>query len=315
MINNINSNYGKLIAEKINLGLGAGKVFVVGKSGLAYRDTYSEIFKNDQDGQTRFVATVDQAIGLCTANAGDTIVVLPGHTETVTATSIALDVAGVNVVCLGNGSARPTFTFGAAAATITVSAADVSWKGGLFIGNFDNVASAFTVTTAKNFRLEGGSFVDSTDALHFVSIVTTNATNNASDGLTVVGNEWYGLALAPLAFVSILANENHVLITDNQVNLAATNDVGHFVTIAAKVVLNFRCLRNMLRVTGATNAAVGIFLTGSSTTNNGIVANNYVDSLDVTSPLLATAGTKLSFFENYYPVAADKNGALLPANA
>ena len=155
--------------------------------------------------------------------------------------------------------------------------------------------------------------MDSSDALHFLSIVTTNATDQAAEGLTVVGNEWYGLAVAPLAFVSILAATNHVLITDNHVNMAATNDVGHFVTIAAKVVLNFRCLRNILRVTGATNATVGIFLTGSSTTNNGVVAYNLVDSLDVTTPLLATAGTKLSFFENYYPAAADKNGALLPA--
>jgi hypothetical protein len=59
----------------------------------------------------------------------------------------------------------------------------------LFIGNFDNVASAFTVTTAKDFRLEGASFVDNADDLHFMSIVTTNATNNAQDGLTIVGNE------------------------------------------------------------------------------------------------------------------------------
>jgi len=292
-----------------------GKIMVVGDSGTANRDMLVELFGYDPDGKVRFYSTLDAAVGGCTANAGDIILVAPGHAETVTSTSIVLDVAGITIINLGQGSNRPTYTFGAAAATITVSAADITWKGGLLVGNFDNVASAFTVGAAKNFRLEGTSAIDNSNALHFMSIVTTGSTDNAADGLTVVGNEWYGLALAPLAFVSILGNCNHVLLTDNQVNMAATNDVGHFVTIAAKVVLNFRCLRNMLRVTGATNATVGIFLTGSSTTNNGIVANNYVDSLDVTSPLLATAGTKLSFFENYYPIAADKNGALLPANS
>jgi hypothetical protein len=312
---NLNSNYGRLLADRIAIAKAAGDIFIVGASGIANRQKYEDIFKPDGNGVVKFFATVDQAVGNCSATSNDTIFVLPGHTETVTATSIALDVAGVNVICLGHGSARPTFTYGAAAATITVSADNVSWTGGLFVGNFDNVAAAFTIGAAKNFKLEGASFVDNTNALHFLSIVVTGATNNAADGLTIVGNDWYGLALAPNAFISILGNCNHVLISDNSVNMAATNDVGHFVTLSSKVVLNFRCLRNMLRVTGATNASVGIFLTGSSTACNGIVANNYVDSLDVTGQLLATAGTKLSFFENYYPVAADKNGALLPANA
>lgn len=309
---NQNSGWGQSIMSSLPLAL-SGKIMVVGDSGTANRDMLVEIFGTDVDGKARFYSTLDAAVGGCTANAGDIILVAPGHAETVTATSIALDVAGINIICLGNGSNRPTFTFGAADATITVSAADISWKGGLFVGNFDNVASAFTVTTAKNFKLEGGSFIDAASDKHFVSVVVTNTTDNAQDGLTVIGNEWYGLALAPNAFVSILANCNHVLLADNSVNMAATNDVGHFVTFGAKVVLNFRCLRNMLRVTGATTATAGIFLTASSSTNNGIVANNYIDSLDVTTPIIATTGTNLSFFENYYPAAADKNGALLPA--
>ena len=309
------SGYGKAVLSSAITPTLSGKVLIVGKAALANRDMILEIFGPDPDGEIRYYSTVDAAISACTANAGDTIYVLPGHTETVTATSIALDVAGVTVIGLGNGLNRPTFTYGAAAATITVTGANCKWTGCHFIANFDNVAAAFTVGAAKNFNLEGNTFEDNSASLHFLSILVTGATNNEADGLTIVGNMWYGLAAAPNAFISILANETHVLITDNHVNMAATNDVGHFVTLSSKVMLNFRCLRNILRVTGATTATVGIFLTGSATTCNGVVANNYCDSLDVTSPLFATAGTKLSFFENYYPVAADKNGALLPANA
>src|SRR5262245_26293874 len=49
-------------------------------------------------------ATLDYAIGQCTADQGDLIVVLPGHVETVTgAAGVALDVAGVTVLGLGAG--------------------------------------------------------------------------------------------------------------------------------------------------------------------------------------------------------------------
>ena len=114
----------------------------------------SSVDGSDNDSGTSPVsakATVDAAIGLCTANNDDVIVLLPGHAETVTATSIARDVAGVRIIGLGKGLKRPTFTFGAAAATITVSGANCSWENCHFIGNFLDVAAAFI---GGSFRLE-----------------------------------------------------------------------------------------------------------------------------------------------------------------
>lgn len=267
---------------------------------------------NDGTDATKPLATVDGAIGKCTASVGDVIVLMPGHAETVTATSIALDVAGVTIVGLGYGLNRPTFTFGAAAATITVSAANCTWKGCHFIGNFLDVASAFTLSTAKDFRLEQNTFEGNSAILNFLSIVTTGTTNNAADGLAVVGNSWINLNTSPLAFISILGDLNRLVVTDNYVNSASTADVGHFITITDDTILAARILRNTLIVVGATAAAVGIFLTGSSTDNTGIVANNYVASLDTTTELLATAGTGLTFIENYYTGTADASGKLWP---
>lgn len=309
---NKESGYGKYVLPMVRNNQ-AGKTFVVGKSGIARIDMYREIFGGDTDGKLRYYSTVDEAIGACTANAGDTIYVLPGHTETVTSSSIALDVAGVNVVCLGSGTNRPTFTYGAAAATVTVSAADVSWKGGLFVANFDNVAAAFTLAAAANFTLEGASFVDNASDKHFVSVLVTNATDNAADGLKVIGNEWLGLAVAPNAFISILAAEKSVRILDNKVNMAATNDVGHFLTIAAKVMTDIIVERNRLIVVGATDATVGIFATGSSTTNTGYMAYNLVTSLDTTTELITTAALNLGMFENYYTGNKTASGKLWPA--
>jgi hypothetical protein len=262
---------------------------------------------------TQPFATVDYAIGKCTASRGDVIYVMPGHTETVTATSIAFDVAGVNIICLGHGENVPTFTFGAAAATITVSAANCSWSGGKFLANFDNVAAAITLGAAANFTLQGVLLEDSTAALHFLSAVVTGTTDNAADGLVVSGNKWVALALAPNAFVSILGDIARIEVSDNDVNMLATNDVGHFITFAAKDATASFIRDNTLIVTGATDAAVGIFLTGSGTGMTGVVSGNLVSSLDTTTELIATAGTGLDFFNNYYTGVADASGKLWPA--
>ena len=257
--------------------------------------------------------TVDAAIGACTAAQGDTIYVCEGHTETVTATSIAHDISGVSVVGLGKGLLRPTFTYGAAAATITISGANGSWENCHFIGNFLDVAAAFTLGAAKDFQLRKNTFADNTASLGFLSIVVTGATDNDADGLTVAGNYWQSLDVSPNAFVSILAAEKRVLIEDNDVFKDATNDAGQFVTLAAKIVTGFICRRNRLIIVGATGTTVGIFLTGSGTTSTGVVYDNFCASLDTTTELMFTAGTGLKYFRNEYTGVADKSGYIVPA--
>lgn len=290
----------------------SGKVFWVnGSTAIAPQGVGGS--DSNKGTYRRPFATVDYAIGQCTADRGDTIYVMPGHTETVTATSIALDVDGINIICLGRGENVPTFTYGAAAATITVTGDDCSWVGGKFLANFDNVAAAFTLGAAVNFTLQDAFFEDSSASLHFLSAVVTGTTDNAADGLTVKGNKWVALALAPNAFVSVLGDIARLDVSDNDVNMLATNDAGHFITFAAKDATASFIRSNTLIVTGATNAAVGIFLTGSGTGMTGVVSGNLVSSLDTTTELIATAGTGLDYFNNYYTGVADKSGKLWPA--
>lgn len=69
------------------------------------------------------VATIDQAVALCTANKGDVVYVLPGHVEDLgAAASIDLDVAGILVIGLGSGPARPRIDFNATDAIFNISA-------------------------------------------------------------------------------------------------------------------------------------------------------------------------------------------------
>ena len=258
------------------------------------------------------LATVDAALGKCASNKGDVVVLMQGHAETVTATNMVLDVAGVTIVGLGRGLQRPTFTYGAAAATITVSAANVRWSNCHHIANFLSVAAAFTIGAAKDFQVDHCSFVDNSNVLDFLSVVVTGATDNDADGLRVEDNYQLSLPATDGATVSILAAEIRVRIERNHVDKAATNNAGHLITLAAKIVLSFRVLDNLL-VCLATSQAVGILLTGSGTTSTGIVARNLVMSQDTTTALLATAGTGLYYLENYQTGAKDKQGTIFPA--
>ena len=81
--------------------------------------------------------TIDYAIGKCTANQGDVIIVLPGHAETVSAAAgIDADVAGITIVGLGAGESRPIVTFSTAAgADLDVDAANITICNILFKNN------------------------------------------------------------------------------------------------------------------------------------------------------------------------------------
>ena len=104
------------------------------------------------------LATIDGAIGMCTAANGDFIVVMPGHSETA-ATQITCDVAGVSIIGVGYGQNIPAVTAHASAADcVNVTADDVYIENIRLIGAasctaFINVAAADF--TAKKVWFDG----------------------------------------------------------------------------------------------------------------------------------------------------------------
>jgi len=128
-------------------------------------------------------ATVDYAVGKCTASNGDIIYVMPGHAETLTDTAtLALDVAGISVVGLGNGSNRPNLTVAGTAATssITISAADVRIKNLIITVGVDSLLKVFTISA--NYCIIEDCFVSAIAALQFSSCFNLTTTY---DHLTV----------------------------------------------------------------------------------------------------------------------------------
>lgn len=74
------------------------------------------------------LATIDYAIGLCTAGVGDVILVGPGHNEGLGDAQIAVDKAGISIIGIGRGTLAPRIDFDHANASIDISANSCTLK-------------------------------------------------------------------------------------------------------------------------------------------------------------------------------------------
>ena len=125
-------------------------------------------------------ATLDYAVGRCAANHGDIIMVKAGHAETVaTAGAIAPDVDGIAVVHLGVGADRPTYTFSAVDATMTVSGASIFMTNFLVKPSIDSVVSPIVISGPDctiDFELQ-----DATSEIECIRGVLTTAAADRLD--------------------------------------------------------------------------------------------------------------------------------------
>jgi len=303
------------------LGLGVGGVDRPGKRVLVYsgissdiRDLAERFGIDDIDSSTLVFATIDSAVGSLMANRGDTIVVAPGHAETISsATALALDVAGINIIGLGEGTDRPTLTFDTAnTATIAVSVANVTIENIVFSANFADIASLFTLTTAKNFKLKNCGFKATATNMNFLTLATTNAVANTADGLTVEGCTWIEPDTSTSTMLTIVEDLDGLIVKGNYLNLGVnTSDLPAIAIVATgKDLTNLRVEGNdVIRLNDANPLLIDV---DTTTANTGIVKDNNVRHLDTAAELIVTAGTNIGFFRNNSTAAIDKSGFIIP---
>ena len=98
-------------------------------------------------------ATIDYAVGRCTANNGDVIFVAAGHAETVnSAGALDLDTAGIRIIGIGWGDLRPTITVGAestAGCDVDVDANDITIENVIFTITAVDVTAIIDVNAAR----------------------------------------------------------------------------------------------------------------------------------------------------------------------
>lgn len=145
-----------------------GSVFFV-HSGTGNDSTGNGVTKENP------FATIDYAIGKCTANKGDMIIVMEGHSENISAaTSLVVDVAGVSIIGWGRGRLRPQLHFTNTAGTIEMDAANTR------LSNLVLLASVSAVVVGINVDADGVmldnlefGYVDTGD--DFVTMVDVDA--------------------------------------------------------------------------------------------------------------------------------------------
>lgn len=301
------AGFGRLVADAlIGSTPSAGKVFVVGKAALANRQAYSELFGYDPDGDARFFSTIDAAVGACTEDAGDKILVLPGHTEAVTSSSINLDVAGVSIIGIGSGSLKPTLTFGATNSRINVTAANCTLKNlRLTAGIGDVVTAVLHATAAQNTQYLDIEFF-ATSTFNFINCYTLGAAN-ISDGCRWERNYLRTADAGQLALCVTAAAHNDLKFYDNYVVHAAT--AAGLLTAAAVNLLGLDVRGNFVQ-TGQTDGSVGVLVSTSSTASSGRLVDNDMKTADAAANVAIPIASKVYAARNYI-AGADEVGTVV----
>lgn len=247
-------------------------------------------------------STIDAAIGACTADNGDVILVVPGHVETITAAAgVALDVAGVTILGIGQGRQRGRVNYTTAVgASFDVTAARCTVDNLVFtMTGFDAVTAGINVTAA-DFTLQNCEveFADATNQATLALLTAATATR-----MTIRNNYFHGSADAGTAAAIRHASGNDCRIEDNIIMGNFTTTLGGIDNSAA--VTNLQIHRNV--IANGTASAAKAFVLHASTT--GIFSNNRLGVLTGTAPVSAAAGTNGG--GNYYSAAAGVTAATL----
>ena len=252
------------------------------------------------------VATIDYAVGLCTASKGDIIYVLPGHAEAITAaTSLVVDVAGVRIVGLGVGRLRPTLTFTTVAtATISVTAANCSLENLVMKAAFtDGITVGVTVAaTATGFRLINCVMEESLNTQEFLTGVSVGA---AAHYLVIDGLEFLGVAGGSTVSAIVLAggsNFHRIVNCTLYGDFSGAAIDASAATASTYVTQSFNTIFN-------TDLTASLGIANHATTTGMMCYNNFF----LPSANIGPTGAAMGLVENLVTNVAGLQGFSLPA--
>lgn len=250
-------------------------------------------------------ATIDYAVSLCTAGDGDIIYVMPGHAEVVTeAGGLDLDIAGISIIGIGNGTLQPTVTFTTVdTADMDVDAANITVENIHFVAGVADLAVAIDVN-ATDFTLRNCRFTGNGAGLNAL-VWVEDALLLASNRLTIEGCYCCDRDASNTHFVNFVGTGDGYVIKDN----ILLGDWGTITIGGAGIVTNVAIVNNYID-NAATTADSGINLAATST---GLVMHNYIGIAlagDATTGVTAAA---CALVENYVvDTGADRQGVLDP---
>jgi hypothetical protein len=258
------------------------------------------------------LATLNYAIGLCTANKGDRIILMPNHAETITGVGgITADVAGITIVSQGRYNQRARFLMdGATTVSFLVSAADVTVQNCVFASGHADVVTCFDVT-AVGFQSLDNEFVDHVINENFKSVIKFSGTANTSDGARVLRNRFVTPDAATLGFILCVDDIRDLVVQDNFVVSEGTG-LATLITCTTGKDLQFVDVRYNFLSSKATANNLFIHNDTASPNNSGIIAHNRCGHADVTGGhvLGVVGGTRV--FDNLSASTDAVSGFVIP---
>jgi hypothetical protein len=289
--------------------LGAGGLIPQTFGKYIFVDSNTGVNGNSGETFSEAMATIDAAIGRCTANTGDVIIVAEGHSESISgAAAIAADVAGVKIVGLGVGNSRPLITLHTTATTIAISAANVMFRNIRIATDVDAVVKVFNITAA-GATLDAVDFVETAACAALQFVLTTVA----ADDLTIQNCSWVQSQTAATALMKWieLVGADRAKIRNNYANLkgfATSNPANGVIVGSGTASLDVEIMWNRMIILNSTGN-IAVSMLANST---GFVGYNSAGSSKT-----AQAGTfalaNCYGAENYATNAVNTNGTIDPA--
>lgn len=276
-----------------NMGLGTGQRFFV------HSVTGTDAAGGGQNPDAP-LATIDYAIGLCTASKGDIIYVMPGHAETLTAAAgIDADVIGISIIGLGNGSLRPRVTMGTAdTVDVDIDAANVLIQGIDFQAAIADIAAAIDVN-AVNFTIRDCGFYEATD-LNF-KICIQDAAAAGSNYMTIEDCKAYCPDAANTHFVNFAGTGTGHIVRRN----ILIGDWGTMAIGGAGVITVATCVDNVISNKASDNdSCINFAATATGICMRNLACGGAAQANGITATAMAIA-------QNYYGVVTEDLSAIL----
>lgn len=250
-------------------------------------------------------ASIDYAVGKCTASKGDVIYVLPGHVETITGTGVTVDVAGVSVIGLGHGSLMPQIKHNHADAEVSIAADNVTWQGIRHSADVTDVKVAIEIEDGIDYCTVRGCVFDVVTTATDEFLVSVR-TNDASNFALIEDNDFdMGLGAA-VAAISFTKDTDGTIVRKNRVRGDySTACINGITTKSTKLLIEDNLLIN--GDAGNIGTEPGIELLTAST---GVIRRNDIVCNLVTKAAAIVADTCL-LFENYYNEDVGGTGGLI----
>lgn len=259
-----------------------GRIFIVNGSSETNANEISSMYgAGYPDGLAIVYGTIALALASCVANRGDIIYLAPGHTETITgAAGIAINVAGVRILGMGLGTARPVINFTTATtAQMTITAANVLIQNIQFVAGIDAIVAMIKVT-GTDCQFQNCEFDTNSGTVGAVLGILTAAT---ADRLVVNNCRFLGPAT------------NTGTTTTAQIQYEAAVDIqitnSYFTGKMTQAILNVTgtVLRGLIQ-NNTFVIATGTKAIAVAAASTPMIVNNRMNVASGTTPIVAAAG-------------------------